>query len=372
MARAAEITLPHLIRYALARSLFKPTGLRQAIHRLGFVQADPIRSPARAQDLILRHRVKDYRAGDLERRYPKLDVEEDFFINHGFMPSHLHALMHPRSGYRVWPKTQWERAHRLLAYVEQAGVVHPRDVDAAMAMGGARNFFGGNSRASTQLLDGLLYRGLLRVARRESGIRHFEVRPPWPAQPDDAAAYDTLVDLVVAHYAPVPGPTLSMLVGRLVYGMPQYQPQRAAALARAKRRLSHAVVDGVAWYWPAGEQPASARHAVPEGVRLLAPFDPVVWDRTRFEHFWGWAYRFEAYTPAAQRQRGYYAMPLLWREHVIGWGNLAVQGSGPQAKLAVDLGFVSGRAPREAGFSQALDEELGRMATFLGLGPTEP
>ena len=47
-------------------------------------------------------------------------------------------------------------------------------------------------------------------------------------------------------------------------------------------------------------------------VRLLAPFDPVVWDRRRFEVFWGWAYRFEAYTPAPKRVRGYYALPLMW------------------------------------------------------------
>ena len=58
---------------------------------------------------------------------------------------------------------------------------------------------------------------------------------------------------------------------------------------------------------------------------LLSPFDPIVWDRRRFELFWGWAYRFEAYTPAPQRVRGYYALPLLWRDQVIGWGNLAVQ-----------------------------------------------
>jgi len=45
---------------------------------------------------------------------------------------------------------------------------------------------------------------------------------------------------------------------------------------------------------------------------FLAPFDPVVWDRLRFEHLWGWPYRFEAYyTPSAKRVRGYYAMPLL-------------------------------------------------------------
>ena len=61
--------LDDLRRYAVARSLFKPTGLGKAIDKLGFVQADPIRAPARAQDLTLRHRVEGYLAGDLERRY---------------------------------------------------------------------------------------------------------------------------------------------------------------------------------------------------------------------------------------------------------------------------------------------------------------
>ena len=80
------LTLDHLRRYAVARSLFKPTTLSRAIQRLGFVQADPIRAPARAQDLTLRHRVAGYRAGDLERRYPRLPLEEDFFVNYGFLP----------------------------------------------------------------------------------------------------------------------------------------------------------------------------------------------------------------------------------------------------------------------------------------------
>ncbi len=63
------ITLDDLRHFAVARSLFTPTSLKRAIHKLGFVQADPIRAPARAQDLTLRHRVKGYHAGDLERRY---------------------------------------------------------------------------------------------------------------------------------------------------------------------------------------------------------------------------------------------------------------------------------------------------------------
>src|SRR5213592_2870050 len=91
------ITLDDLRRFAVARSLFKPTTLKRALDRLGFVQADPIRAPARAQDLILRHRVKDYHAGDLERLYPKLELEEDFFLVYGFVTKSLQVLMHPRS-----------------------------------------------------------------------------------------------------------------------------------------------------------------------------------------------------------------------------------------------------------------------------------
>ena len=86
------ITLDHLRRHAVARSLFTPTTLPRAIAKLGFVQADPIRAPARAQDLTLRHRVTGYCAGDLERRYARLPVEEDFFVNYGFLPRQTHAL----------------------------------------------------------------------------------------------------------------------------------------------------------------------------------------------------------------------------------------------------------------------------------------
>lgn len=59
--------LEDLRRFAVARSLFAPMTLSRALARMAFVQADPIRAPARAQDLILRHRVKGYRAGDGDR-----------------------------------------------------------------------------------------------------------------------------------------------------------------------------------------------------------------------------------------------------------------------------------------------------------------
>src|SRR6202023_4263944 len=136
-----QITLDHLRRYAIARSLFKPTTLQRAISKLGFVQADPIRAPARAQDLTLRHRVTGYRAGDLERLYPKLGLEEDFFVNYGFLPRDHHALMHPRTVSAKSPKAR-AQMEAVLAFVQARGIVHPREVDAHFSHGRVTNWFG--------------------------------------------------------------------------------------------------------------------------------------------------------------------------------------------------------------------------------------
>ena len=92
-------------------------------------------------------------------------------------------------------------------------------------------------------------------------------------------------------------------------------------------------------------------------MRFLAPFDPVVWDRRRFAQLWGWEYRFEAYTPVAKRLMGYYAMPLLWRDRLIGWANCA--GSD------VEIGYID-RAPTGVTYAKALDAEIDRLGTFLG------
>ena len=363
------ITLSQLRRYALARSLFTPTTLEAAIARMGFVQADPIRAPARAQDLTLRHRVRGYAAGDLERRYAQLPVEEDYFVNYGFLPRSVQALMHPRHARQAWPSARMAQARAVWQFISERGSAHPREVEAQFAHGKTVNGFGGTSNASTQLLDGMHYRGWLRVLRREGGTRVYAAQP-WRTStvPRAVAAtrLDQLLDVIVGAYAPLPAPTLAQLVSQLRGGVPQWSDLRGAALTRGKQRWGSAHVDGVDWYWPVGEDPAAVRRREAGRVRLLAPFDPVVWDRRRFEAFWGWAYRFEAYTPAARRTLGYYALPMLWGDQIIGWGNLRVQ----DGQVHSQFGYVAGKAPEAAAFAPALAKELQRMATFLGL-PTD-
>jgi len=323
-----------------------------------------MRAPARAQDLILAHRVKDYRVGELERRYPRLAIEEAYFVNYGFMPREALALLHPRGAPRAWDAKMQARAQEVLAFVRQHGRTYPKEVRAHFDHGRIRRW-GADLNVSNHLLEGLHYRGLLRVARREGGTRVYEAieHPPQDDGPGTRLARaGQLLDMVVQLYAPLPAASLGYLCTLLRYGVPDLAAEARQVVERAKSRYAHAEVDGTLWFWPQGEIPVAARHQVDERLRFLAPFDPVVWDRRRFQLFWGWEYKLEAYVPAPKRRMGHYAMPMLWGEETLGWVNLKVVNG----RLQHELGFA-GQRPRGRAFQLALDEALQRMGEFLEL-----
>jgi hypothetical protein len=250
----------------------------------------------------------------------------------------------------------------LLEFVQERGAVHPREVESYFSHGTVRNYWGGSSNATTHLLAAMHYRGMLRVARREGGVRIYAAHRHGAEPADTAeriARIDALVDVAARIYAPLPGRCLSDLVRRLRFAVPQWRSELRNALARLKPRLSHARIDGVDWYWPAEED--VMRFESPGTVRFLTPFDPVVWDRHRFELLWGWVYRFEAYTPAPKRKLGYYAMPLLWRDRVVGWANLSVE----KGRLKSEFGYIDSTAPSNRSFKRELEAELDRTRSFL-------
>jgi uncharacterized protein len=349
-----KLTLKHLKRHAISMSLFTPTTLRQAVQRLGFVQADPIRSPARAQDLILRHRVKAYRAGDLEIRYPSLHLEEDFLYAYGFMPLSTWQLLHPRFESKL---TAAEK--RILEIVSTHKLIHPRELEAYLGRKREINAWGGYSKATTRTLHALHYRGLLRIAKRENGIRLYEpsVHSHEPLEP--AERLRKLVLLIADILAPLPDRSLRAALRHLGYSAPALEGRNSVVTKLvANGDLASALVDEVRYVWPAGRV---VRKEPPEVVRFLAPFDPLVWDRQRFEYFWGWSYRFEAYTPAPKRKLGYYAMPLLWRDDVVGWVNISNRQG---AALSVQPGFWN-HEPTDAAFHREFEAETERFRHFL-------
>jgi uncharacterized protein YcaQ len=347
---ASHLTVASARRCAISRSLFTPTTLQDAIDRLGFVQADPIRAPARAQDLILRHRVDEYRAGDLERDYSSLDIEEDYLYAYGFVARRVWNLLHPRSHTRM---RTFER--RVLQVVRELGEAHPAALEAHLGRRRVVNAWGGYSKATTRALEDLHYRGLVRIVRRERGIRIYKPSSPPGDHTPSRERLRGLVMVNAAIFAPAPIKRLQAVLARFSR---LGTPRTIIGELVKSGELREGTIDGVSYVWPAD---VAVDLDVPRTVRLLAPFDPLVWDRARFEHFWGWQYRFEAYTPVRQRIRGYYALPLLWGDGVVGWAN--VTGG---AKVDVNVGFVT-RRPRDRAFGRELDCEIARVERFLAV-----
>nr|WP_286178184.1 crosslink repair DNA glycosylase YcaQ family protein [Rhodopirellula sp. JC639] len=330
--------------------------LADAMDSMQFVQADPIRCPARAQDLMLRQRVAGYVAGELEERFPELDAEEGYLFAYGFMTP------------AVWRDLRW-RPHRKLKKLErevldavaELGEVHPRGLDERFGRKSVQNYWGGKSKQTKRILDQLHHHGHLRVVRREKGIRVYQVSEDRGDQPaDPTERYRRLVLTTASVFGAA---TPSMLVAEL-RSHNHLLPTRRERVAVVESlvedgQLDEVDVAGVTYLWRREDWLSDE---VPERVRILAPFDPLVRDRARFQQLWGWDYRFEAYVPAAKRIRGYYAMPVLWRDQVIGWANANVSDD----RLNVQFGYADKR-PRQKVFRLQAEAEVEAMARFLGL-----
>jgi len=352
--------LRNLRAHAVARSLRRATSIADAMARMRFLQLDPIRAPARAADLILRQRVDGYRAGDLDREYPRMGLVEDYLHVYGVLTPEARALLHPRSAsLRFGVEREHPRlASRVLDHVTRHGETHPRDL-AVLGRHTTVNGWGSDSAATTRVLEALHFRGKLRVARRVNGIKVYAVADAMESSRKPYERAQDILLLLLDLYAPLPEASLRELA-RMVpeSSLSPAQRMRAFAAFEARGGIARIVVDGATWLMPAGEQ---LEDLGDQQVRLLAPFDPVVWDRRRFERFWGWGYRLEAYTPPGKRKFGYYALPMLRGDDVIGWANAQVR----EGVLAVEPGYARA-APKGATFRRELALEAERLRVFVG------
>ena len=101
--------------------------------------------------------------------------------------------------------------------------------------------------------------------------------------------------------------------------------------------------------------PEAADGPVPDRVTLLSPFDRLVHDRDRAEALFGFHYRLEMFVPAAKREYGYYVLPLLVGDRLVG-----------RAEPRYDRKTRTLEVLGAWGDTSRLDEALARLAAFLG------
>lgn len=181
-------------------------------------------------------------------------------------------------------------------------------------------------------------------------------RPGMPGAPDRAeCALELMRRAVRAHGVG------SLLCLRDYFRLPVAMAKPAIEELVRLGEVEQVTVRG--WDRPAYLDVTARRPRRVEASALLSPFDSLVWQRERTEELFGFRYRIEIYTPEPQRVYGYYVLPFLWNERLVGRVDLKADRS--SSRLVVRSIHLEPDAPR--GARAALGEELGRMAEWLRL-----
>jgi hypothetical protein len=332
----------------------------------GYIQIDPINICGRMHDHILRNRVEGYSEDDLMRHLHgkggdgRLPAEKRTAFEH-HMPSsdnlvafpldawpHLHAAMRARTKQpsrwmgRLTPREK-ELAARIMERFETEGGLGPEAFEDERK---GRRVWGAATLAKATLQK-LFFHGRLLISGRQKNRRLYDL----PER--------VLPASVLAARESAPGDIERWLA------LTRLRQHRLVALKKAELSLVEDIVvpihvDGCPRLYCLNsdldlfETGASAD----AGALLLAPLDPMIYDRRVTRELWGFDYAWEAYTPASKRKRGYYALPVLSGTELVGHVDMKADREGRK------LGVVSRKVHRGHSATAAIRQ----LAQFLGLG----
>jgi uncharacterized protein len=343
----------------------------RTLARTGVLQIDSVNVLQRAHYMPLFSRMGPYDPDLLTRaseKRPRRIVEYWAHVA-AFMPVELwphmqHRMRRYRDHQHEWMimREKPALADSLLAEVRERGPATARDLDDGLPR--AKENWGWNWSDTKRALEYLFYVGDLTVCRRNSAFERVydvpeRVIPPHilnQRAPSDLEAHMELVRRAAISHGVG---TESCL--RDYFRMHHAAARPAIAALVESEELVPVRVEG--WDKPAYLH-RDAR--LPRTVRaraVLSPFDPVVWERARTEQLFDFRYRIEIYVPEAQRIHGYYVLPFLLGEQLVGRVDLKADRKG--GVLIVKGAFAEPGAPEET--ADELAEELQSLAGWLGL-----
>jgi uncharacterized protein YcaQ len=299
-------------------------GILDTVRRLGFLQLDPIATVATPQQLVLWSRLGSFDTTELERLVASRELFEwNAFLWPADVLPLIRARMRPT---RKAPTTAWERHRRdflrenagfrryVLRELERRGPLLSRELEDRSVQGRRdHRWFG--ARRVTDMLTILHLRGEIAIVGRRTGQRLWDLAERW-------------------------------------YPNAAVPPLEEAARELEERRFRSLGVKLEKGEWHA--HPAVTDAPVGDRVTLLSPFDRLIHDRDRTEALWGFRYRLEMYVPKANREYGYYVLPILAGDRLVG----RVEPRFDRKTKTLEVLGAWGDTSR-------LDEVLAELETFL-------
>jgi uncharacterized protein YcaQ len=356
----------------------------RTLARTGVLQVDSVNVLQRAHYMPLFSRMGPYDVGMLQRassgtpRRPRRIVEYWAHVQ-AFMPVELWPVMRHRMDSYRRRRGKWSPMvgtapgleAAVLAAVRDRGPVTARDLEAEFSSGPRlREHWGWNWSEARKVLDFLYMVGDVAVAGRNG---QFEV------------LYDAPDRVLPREVLEAPTPTVEEASVELVrraaashgvgtaqcladYYRMRLQPGAEALAARPaidalveSGELVPVRVEG--WRRPAYLHRDARLPRRVDARAVLSPFDPVVWERARTEHLFGFRYRIEIYVPEPKRVHGYYVLPFLLGDRLV--ARVDLKADRASGVLLVRGSFAEPAAPEET--ADELAAELFDLAAWLGL-----
>ncbi len=335
-------------RFLVARHLLlspralpaEPKSVRTVVHRLGSLQFDPLDVTGRNHDLVLAARIAGYR-----RSWTDALLYEERWLYEAYnkglsllpiseLPWHRLGWDHERRGHDA----DTFRAHadlvvELLDRIRREGPLSSTDIQPRAAI----DWYWRPTNQVRAVLEALAEAGILGLARRDGNRRVYDLAERlFPAdlladrRPEDEQRRHQLLSRYRAHgLLGTIGVQSEILIGT---GPTAADRKRQRDELVAEGTLVPVTVEGVrgqrliladeletleaaATFVASG---AAAPGETRSGVAFLAPLDPMVWDRDLLRSLFGFDYVWEVYVPAARRRWGYYVLPLLWGDRLVG------------------------------------------------------
>ena len=337
--------------HAQALDLPRPTGIVEVVDRLTILQIDPTSAIAPSADLVLWSRLgSDYRPADLvtalERDRTLVETVAYIRPARDIPAVLLDAPAHPSS-------TRWLEANEsfrrdILSLLEERGPLLSRDIpDTSVELWPSAGWT--NNRNITKMLELLAHRGQVAISSRKGRERYWDL--PGRVYPSAAPTLDAASAVAYRNERRLAALGIARSTGPVIPGESPYVGDAG----------EEAEVEGVPGLWRV--HPAYLDRPFEGRTALLSPFDRLIHDRVRAEQLFGFEYILEMYKPAAKRRWGYFALPVLHEDRLVG----KLDATADRNTGVLKVSALHRDVPFSGEMESAVRVEISDIAAWLGL-----